>query len=273
MASVFEGKPMPLTAANCYVFTESQNLHLLPGHIEFSEYDTIYNIAHQLTGSLTMFKNVPGALRYVLDETARMYGYDYILVDMSPSISATNANILMQSDYFIVPCAPDYFCYMAINSLTKVFPLWNKIYQNMRTSTLFKDADYKIKETPPIFIGTIQQRYRPRNGAPAKSFSQWIQKINEIVVNGLVPILENEKMLLPDSSKTNYEELEPYNLKNISDFNSLIAQSQKHSTPVFSLTDNQIEQTGRILETMRDSRANFEETFRVLSERVINLTT
>ena len=56
-----------------------------------------------------MFGNVPGALRNLLLLTAEEYALDYILLDMSPSISATNANILMESDYFIIPCAPDYF--------------------------------------------------------------------------------------------------------------------------------------------------------------------
>ena len=270
MAVVFEGKPEPLAAANCYAFNESPNLFLLPGHIEFSEYDTTYSIAQELTGSLQMFRNVPGALRFVLVETAKKYEFDYILVDMSPSITSTNANILMQSDYFIVPCAPDYFCYMAIESLTKVFPMWNKAYQNMRANTVFLSADYKIKETPPIFLGTIQQRFRPRNGAPAKSFARWIESINTIVAQNLIPVLSDNGMLISDQDMSNYEE--PYNLINISDFNSLIAQSQKHNTPVFTLTDKQIEQGGKILENMITSRDNFRKTFELLANRVIQLT-
>lgn len=67
-------------------------------------------------------KNVPGALRRMLELTAKKYSLDIILIDKSPSISATNANILMQSDYFIVPCAPEYFCYMAIEALVSIFP-------------------------------------------------------------------------------------------------------------------------------------------------------
>ena len=122
LSPVFDGKPEPLSAANWYTFREIPNLFLLPGHIAFSEYDATYNIAENLTGSLAVFQNVPGALRYMLEITAEKYKLDYILLDMSPSISATNANILMQSDYFFIPCAPDYFCYMAIESLSDTFP-------------------------------------------------------------------------------------------------------------------------------------------------------
>ncbi len=100
LSPVFDAKPEPLQAAKCYEFSGNQNLFLLPGHVDFSEYDTTYNVAESLTGSMALFQNVPGALRYVLELTAKQYDLDYILLDMSPSISATNANILMQSDYF-----------------------------------------------------------------------------------------------------------------------------------------------------------------------------
>ena len=60
LSPVFDGKPEPLSAANCYTFREIPNLFLLPGHIAFSEYDATYNIAENLTGSLAVFQNVPG---------------------------------------------------------------------------------------------------------------------------------------------------------------------------------------------------------------------
>ena len=38
-----------------------------------------------------------------------------------------------------------------------------------------------------------------------------------------------------------------YNLINIADFNSLIAQSQMNNTPVFELTQEQVEKDGECL--------------------------
>lgn len=40
--------------------------------------------------------------------------------------------------------------------------------------------------------------------------------------------------------------LESHNLINIVDFNSLIAQSQLHNTPVFLLSQEQVEKTGNV---------------------------
>jgi hypothetical protein len=45
------------------------------------------------------------------------------------------------------------------------------------------------------------------------------------------------------------------------DLGGLIAQSYKHDTPVFALLDEQIEQAGFILETMKKSRDGFRESF------------
>ena len=60
----------------------------------------------------------------------------------------------------------------------------------------------------------------------------------------------------------------PYNLANIADFNSLIAQSQKHSTPIFALNDAQLKQVGVVLETMKKSRDDFAVTFDALAKSV-----
>ena len=70
----------------------------------------------------------------------------------------------------------------------------------------------------------------------------------------------------------NVEADEPFNLANIADFNSLIAQSQKHNVPVFALTDAQIEQSGTILENMGESRDGFRESFSQLAIEVHELT-
>lgn len=270
---VFSGTPNQLQPANCYEFPYRKGLFLLPGHINVSDFDVSISIAQELTGSLKLVQNIPGAINHLLEITSVHYKFDYILIDMSPSVSATNANLLMLSDYFIIPCSPDYFCNMAISSLTAVLPSWNATYSNIKTHPAFKDALYKFPLTIPKFIGTIQQRYRPRNGEPAKSFQSWIDIINQNVINRLVPALRENDMIIDEAKFSQIASpKEPYNITNISDFNSLIAQSQKHNTPIYCLTDAQIEQSGNVLEIMKASRDQFNETFTALGHTVIGLT-
>ena len=66
LSPVFSGALSPLNPAECYKFAENNKLFLLPGHIDFAEYDATYSIAENLTGTLIMLKNVPGAFRNLL---------------------------------------------------------------------------------------------------------------------------------------------------------------------------------------------------------------
>lgn len=126
-----------------------------------------------------------------------------------------------------------------------------------------------MKKDEPKFIGTIQQRYRPRNGAPAKAFSEWITNINNLVLQKLVPVLEENDMIVDNLPVFCSEE---YNLINIADFNSLIAQSQLHATPVFLLTQEQVERSGKVWNNMKKSRDDFNNTFTEFANRIIEIT-
>ena len=55
----------------------TKNLFLLPGHIEFSEYDATYNIAENMTGSLVVLQNVPGALRQLITMTSEKISFGF----------------------------------------------------------------------------------------------------------------------------------------------------------------------------------------------------
>lgn len=270
---VFESKPVELKPAKCYEFPHRPSLYLLPGHIGFAEFDVSLNIAQEITGSIKLTQNIPGAIAHMLRLTAEEYNFDYILIDMSPSVSATNANLLMQSDYYIVPCSPDYYCNMAINSLCTIIPGWHQTYETIKTQSVYKTSVYPFPNTTPKFIGTILQRYRPRNGSAAKSFQTWIDKITQNVNQNLVPTLKKINLIL-DNKK--FEEVgtpeEPYNLVNIADFNSLIAQSQKYGVPIYALTDSQMEQVGKVLSTMKENKESFYKTFTNLGNAVIGLT-
>jgi hypothetical protein len=61
-------------------------------------------------------------------------------------------------------------------------------------------------------------------------------------------------------------------LAKISNFNSFIAESQEHQTPVFALTPEQIGQHGIVLEKTLGVQEEFKKVFSTLTDRVIELT-
>jgi len=163
----------------------------------------------------------------------------------------------------------DYYCNQAISSLSRVLPRWNVAVAPFRSDAHL----YSFPKAPPQFIGIISQRYRPRVGNPAMSFQRWIDIIKESVPKELVPTLTAQQMCISVAEFNRAKPSDtPYNLINISDFNSLIAQSQKHSTPVFALSDEQIEQAGIVLQTMKESRDEFRRSFDALANSVEIIT-
>lgn len=124
LVPAFESQPRAIEPVECVPVDGREGLFLLPGHIRLSEYEVTLGIAQELSGSIQTLQNLPGAISHLLSITADKYGADIVLVDMNPSLSSINQNLLMTSDYFIVPTSPDYFSLMAIESLTAVLPRW-----------------------------------------------------------------------------------------------------------------------------------------------------
>jgi cellulose biosynthesis protein BcsQ len=285
LAPAFESRPKLIEAIECVRVAGTERLFLLPGHIGLSEYEVTLGIAQELSGSIQTLQNLPGSISFLLNKTAEHHDADFVLIDMNPSLSSINQNLLMTSDFFLVPTSPDYFSVMAIDSLTNVIPRWRAWASQASLVKVLKDATYPFPDVTPRFLGTIVQKYRIRNtsdatsessiptsGKPAEGFQRWIDEINRITKEKFIPMLKGQKMLIANER---YEPLHVGDercLAEISDFNSLIAKSQDAQTPVFALSDDQIELTGIVLERTKRSREMFESIFTRLAEIVVALT-
>jgi chromosome partitioning protein len=268
LAPVFQGMQTPLIPVPVAP-TQQPNLFLLAGHIDLSLYETQLAVAITTGAAIPALQNLPGAVCRFLRLMAENHQFDAVLIDMSPSVGALNECLLLGSDFFIVPTSPDFYCDQAIRSLASVLPRWNAQVAGFRAPTLA--TAFPIN--PPVCLGIISQRYRPREGNPAASFQRWIDRIKTTMSTTLVPALQPLNMVvLPNAFTAAGPGDTPYNLANIADFNTLIAQSQIHNVPVFALTDAQIERAGVVLVNMIASRENFRTTFTNLAQCVINLT-
>ncbi len=271
LAPAFESRAVPLESVECFQVERQEGLFLLPGHIGFSEYEVTLGIAQELSGSIQTLQNLPGAISALIDRTSEKYEADYVLIDMNPSLSSVNQNLLMTSDFFVVPTSPDYFSVMAINSLTRVIPQWKNWSARASSMPVLRDAVYPFPEITPKFLGTVMQNYRPRKGVPASAFQMWIDKINDVVSENLAPELQKLGMMLSENCYIQ-QRVDNYCLASVPDFNSLIAKSQEVRTPVFALTNDQIGQTGSVFATTVKSRERFKEIFSELADKVIGLT-
>ena len=62
-------------------------------------------------------------------------------------------------------------------------------------------------------------------------------------------------------------------LLQMADFNGLIALSQKHQAPVFDLTDQQLEQSGVVLDRTKKSMEEFRRLYSEGADKIIAMTT
>ncbi|MBP0020336.1 MAG: AAA family ATPase [Cyanobacteria bacterium SBLK] len=272
LAPAFESQPRAIEAVDCIPIGNKKNLFLLPGHVGFAENEVTLGLAQELSGAIQALKNVPGSISYLLEKTAQKFNADYILIDMSPSLSSINQNLLMTSNFFIVPTNADFFSVMAIDSLTKILPKWYLWATKASSLQILKDATYPFPEINLKFLGAIVQKYRIRGGKATVAFEKWIQKIEQDIDSKLAPILGKNHMLLSSQTYTDNEISQSYTLSKIPEFNSLIALSQEHQVPVYALTKEQLGWTGSVLQGSKRKQEEFSEIFSDLADKIIKLT-
>jgi len=103
----------------------STNLHLVPGRLTLHMFEE--TLARRWSDA---FVGQPLAIR-TLSEIRRLivkyadeYGYDYAIVDTSPSLGQLNKTILTTVDAFLVPCAPDLFSLYGIRNIGNSLRRW-----------------------------------------------------------------------------------------------------------------------------------------------------
>lgn len=282
----FKAKATLIQAVECFpVPSTHDRLFLLPGHLAFSEYEVTLGFAQTSSEAIFTLQNIPGAFSYLFAETANKYEIDYILIDMGPSLSSTNQNLLMTSDYFIIPTSPDYFSMMAIESMSLVFPKWAAWAEKfMNMDILTKEALYPLPVVTPKFLGTVVQRFNKRSGEAAKQFQLFINDIDQCIQKKLWPELEKKHMCLAQDRYRTVLGPDNFFLAKIPDFASLNPLSQRNRKAIFALCDEEMtypdEKTGRIinytgtvLKGMSDKRDEIREIFSDFANYVCQLTT
>lgn len=272
LAPAFESQPRLITGVECFPVAGVDGLYLMPGHIGLAEFETTLGIAQELSGSLLPLRNLPGSMRFLLDQTASKYAADFVLIDMSPSLGPLNQNLLTTSDFFIVPLHPDFFSTMALNSLAHTLPRWQQWARQAHSIDVLKSADYPFPDPHTQFCGAIIQKYRPRSGKASAAFQKWIDELVKGLEKTLTPALTSAGLL----DVADYKHIlgvEPWvPLIEMGDFNSLVAASQEHQVPVYGLSDSQLGHAGSILEKDKESMEAFRGKFSECADKVIMLT-
>src|ERR1044072_2787419 len=113
-------------------YSLAHNLDLIPGRLTMHLYEL--KIAARWSD---VYQADPLAIRTVtkpreIAETyARYHGYDFVIMDTSPSLGALNKVVVSTADGFLIPCMPDMFSLYGIRNIGKALAIWKREFDTV----------------------------------------------------------------------------------------------------------------------------------------------
>jgi cellulose biosynthesis protein BcsQ len=262
----FEAIPVPIKPVECVASRWRAGLYLLPGHVQISEYETLLTLAQEPLNH--SFLNVPGSLADMLEKTETLYQADYVLLDLNPSLSAFNQNLLMVSDYFIIPIDLDYYSALAIETLAWKLPKWLKWAMQIHQQLSLHDIAYPFPNPTVKLLGTIMHHAQLPEKSPTNGELLVIDsdRVHTSIMQKLIPSLAEHAMVLPKEQYQGYM-IDDFCLASIPATAALHAIAQETQTPIFALTQEQLGTT-----TTYEQQQHYQEVFIDLAQKVIGLT-
>lgn len=216
------------------LYEKKKDLNLLAGSLHFAELEETISLALANIGALS---HVPESTYIALQLLGE--DIDFIILDLSPALSAMNQLFLMLSDYFIVPVNPSIFSRQALENLNQIFRLWN------RKLSGFDIFSRKIKGLPKM-LGIVCQNYRPysraheENTTSARRFETRLEELNNQATL-LAKDLSSFGMALTEVEFMDaFLDSQPYRIANFPDYNQLGVVSESEKIPVNGLTTNEL---------------------------------
>lgn len=167
------------------------------------------------------------------DLLERYANYDYVFLDVGPSLGAINRSVLIASDFFLMPMSSDIFSLVAIRNIATSLTKWRRALKKGL-------ADYESNEGEPYelngaaadwhlsFAGYVTQQYTAKTTGkgtrqPVKAYDRIIKRIPALVRDELIEKFST----LPSGAR--------YNLGEIPNLHSVVPMSQTANAPIFAL--------------------------------------
>lgn len=105
----------------------TSNLYIVPGRLSLHEFEEKISSrwSDAYRGDALAIRTIT-RIRAISEEYSKIYGYDYVIVDTSPSLGALNKTIISTVDGFFVPAAPDMFSLYGIRNIGSSLRKWHE---------------------------------------------------------------------------------------------------------------------------------------------------
>lgn len=167
---------------------------------------------------------------YALRELiSRLGDYDFVLVDMGPSLGALNRSALLAVDYFVMPLSVDIFSLMAVGNILSSFSNWKSSLQgaidryNSVENTPFRvqgqEVGWSLK-----FAGFVMQQYTAKKKEGVRQ-----------AVDAFENIINRQNVELRSLCDFFDVQIDQVNLGEVPTLSSVVPLSQQAHAPIFSL--------------------------------------
>lgn len=161
--------------------------------------------------------------------------YDYVFLDVGPSLGAITRSVLVASEYFIIPMSSDIFSIRGLQNIEISVKNWKeelqqglKMFQK-RESEPFMAGKTKA-EINLRFLGYVTQQYTAKTVAgkkqPVKAYEKLIRRLEPGIQKHVVNVFN------PDKKDVGYL------LGEIPYLQSIVPMSQGSTKPIFSLASS-----------------------------------
>lgn len=158
--------------------------------------------------------------------------YDYVMLDVGPSLGAINRAVLLGADYFVVPMSVDVFSLMALENINLSLKNWRAGLENGLQA-------YEAQEEEPYtvdgervswrlkFAGYVMQQYKAKTVAGSKVHVNAFERISKQIPQRIHDQIGSVYV----SQESPIEEL----LGEVQNLHSLVPMSQTAKAPIFKL--------------------------------------
>jgi len=208
----------------------SQNLWLLPGHLELSRFEQPLAEEWPKKADVNNERalDVTTALDMLSLLAAKAVSADIVMIDVGPSLGALNRSALLACDFVVLPLAPDLFSLQGLKNVGPSLMEWRSAWEKVRVD----DMEGRSQQTLPPHdfkpIGYIVQQHLARADRPVAAYARWASQI---------PVVYHESVLGEKNTHANMMTVEndPHCIASIKHFASLVPIAQVARKPLFDL--------------------------------------
>lgn len=211
------------------------NLDLIPGRLTLHMFEEMVarRWSDAFIGQPLAIRTI-SEIRRVIQEYATLRGYDFAIIDTSPSLGPLNKLILSTVDAFLIPCAPDLFSLYGVRNIGNSIMRWRNEWKTLYS--LIAESRRPHLPTRTIkFLGYTIYNAKLRSGS-----SKWNMAIAHFDYAKQIPGVISQHMPLDLSigipAKMLKDPIADQSVMHT--HNTFPASAQKYHCPMWSLPDN-----------------------------------